>query len=214
MKRILTPSFFNRPTLVVARELLGKYIVRRIPAIGDQHAHQIALMITEVEAYDGPHDLASHASRRRYAKDPKTGRAAIMFGEAGRFYMFFTYGMHWMANVVTGPKNYPAAILFRTGSYRDPKTGREISVIGPARFAKFLRLDGSFTGKAASRATGLWLEDRGVAVPHPQIVGSKRIGVDYAGPVWAEKEYNFRIKASLNSALNPKLDKLSKRGNI
>jgi DNA-3-methyladenine glycosylase len=214
MKLIIKKLFFDRPTLVVAREMLGKYIVRRIPAIGDQHAHQIALMITEVEAYDGPHDLASHASRRRYAKDPKTGRASVMFGEAGRFYMFFTYGMHWMANVVIGPKNYPAAILFRAGSYRDAKTGREISVTGPARFAKFLQLDGSFTGKAASRATGLWFEDRGVAIPRSQVVASKRIGVDYAGPVWAEKEYNFHIKTSLNSALNPKLDKLSKRGSI
>src|ERR1700722_17791779 len=97
--KILPQPFFNRPTLLVARELLGKYIVHR-------HGRKmISLMITEVEAYDGPLDLASHAGRKRYSKDATTGRASIMFGEAGRFYMFFTYGIHWMANVVTGPKD-------------------------------------------------------------------------------------------------------------
>jgi DNA-3-methyladenine glycosylase len=188
MKRVLKKSFFDRPALVVARELMGKYLVR------NYRGREVALMITEVEAYDGPDDLASHAGRKRYSKNSVSGRASIMFGPAGRFYIFLTYGMHWMANVVTGPVGYPAAILFRAGSYRDPKTGAEVVVNGPARLAKFLKIDGSFNDRPAARATGLWFEDRGVRIPRSRVAASHRVGVAYAGPIWGEKKWNFKIK--------------------
>jgi DNA-3-methyladenine glycosylase len=183
MPKMLAQSFFNRPTLLVARELLGKYIVK------NPSSHKVPkgeLMITEVEVYDGPHDLASHARHGR------TPRASIMFGEAGRFYMFFTYGIHWMANVVTGPKDYPAAILLRAGRTDDGQF-----IIGPGRFTKFLGLDGKFNGAVARRASGLWFEDRGIKIPPSKIIATKRIGVDYAGPIWAEKKYNFKIKSGI-----------------
>ena len=76
-------------------------------------------MITEVEAYDGFNDKASHASAG------KTKRNKIMFGEAGKWYVYFTYGMHWMLNIVVGPKNYPAAILIRSAVFE--KSGRIFS---------------------------------------------------------------------------------------
>jgi DNA-3-methyladenine glycosylase len=145
-------------------------------------------MITEVEAYDGHLDLASHARRGI------TPRTKVMFGEAGQFYVYFTYGIHWMLNVVTGPKKYPAAILIRGGIYTDPKTKQEIFINGPARLTRFLGIDKSFNEKPAVRNTGLWLEDRGTIIRDADISESKRIGVDYAGPIWSEKKYNLKIK--------------------
>ncbi|MDE2019029.1 MAG: DNA-3-methyladenine glycosylase [Patescibacteria group bacterium] len=182
---VLSQNFFNRPTLAVARGLLGKKIVRR------QRGKIIRLTIIEVEAYDGPHDRASHASRGR------TPRTSVMFGEAGRFYVYFTYGMHWLVNVVTGPKEYPAAALLRAGRYRNPKTGEEIEINGPARLTKFLKIDGKLNGKPAIPETGLWFES-GKPVRRFEISAGKRIGVDYAGPVWANRHYNFSIKTGIN----------------
>ncbi len=183
MKKILPKKFFNPAkggTLKIAKKILGKFLVRRIdenptsPRL--RRAKEISLMITEVEAYDGPKDKASHASRG------KTERNNIMFGEAGRWYVYFTYGMHWMLNIVTGPKDYPAAILIRETD----------KVKGPARITKFLKIDKKFNGKPADKKTGLWLEDRGIKVRCSQIKRAKRIGVDYAGK-WADKLYRFKL---------------------
>ncbi len=185
MKKVLSKKFFDRPTLAVARDLLGKFIVHRISSGGTEKI--LSLMITEVEAYDGPRDRASHASRGL------TPRTKIMFGDAGYFYVYFTYGMHWLVNVVTGPRNYPAAVLLRAGEYRT-KHGVPVKVIGPARLTKYLKITGAQNGKLSLRKTGLWIEDRGVKIPRLKIVSGKRIGVDYAGPIWAGKLYNFKIK--------------------
>lgn len=189
--KTLSTEFFDRPTLAVARSLLGKYIVRRTPAGRGrtrQRARTLALMITEVEAYDGPFDRASHAFRGR------TPRASVMFGPAGVFYVYFTYGMHWMVNVVTGPADYPAAVLLRAGTYRDPATGALVRVTGPARLAKFLGVTGAQNRLVAARKSGVWFEDRGVRVPRAKIAGARRVGVDYAGEIWANKAYNLSIK--------------------
>lgn len=100
--QVLNKTFFERQnTTRVARNLLGKVLVRRY------RGKTSAYVITEVEAYDGPQDKASHAYRG------KTARNAPMFGEAGCWYVYFVYGMYWMLNIVTGPKKYPAAILIR-----------------------------------------------------------------------------------------------------
>ena len=171
MSKILTAQFFNKPTLTVAKNLLGKFLIRRL------NGKEIALMITEVEAYDGPNDKASHASCG------KTERNKIMFEEAGKWYVYFTYGMHWMLNIVTGSKNYPAAVLIR-GT-------KEIK--GPARITKFLKIDKKFNGTPANKKTGLWIEDRGVKIKPSMIKQGKRIGVDYAGK-WAKKLYRFYLE--------------------
>jgi len=146
-------------------------------------------MVTEVEVYDGPNDLASHASHGR------TPRTKIMFGPAGKFYVYFTYGMHWLVNIVTGPKNYPAAILIRAGEHYDPKKKEWVLINGPARLTRFLKITGTQNGKTASQKTGLWFENRGRKVVKQNIVASKRIGVDYAGPVWSSKKWNFKLAA-------------------
>lgn len=171
-------DFFNRPTLKVARELLGKFLVRRIEEIGKEKGEKIiTLMIMDVEAYVGHHDKASHASRG------KTIRNTPMFEEAGHWYVYFTYGMHWMLNIVTEKKDYPAAILIR---------GVE-GINGPARLTKFLEIDKKLNGKLASHKSGLWIEDRGIKISPRQISKSKRIGVPYAGE-WEDKLWRFSVQ--------------------
>src|SRR5581483_12435426 len=101
MRNIVGSAFFDRPTLTVAKELLGKYLCRRV---GDS---VIALEITETEAYHGFKDLASKARRG------KTPGNLPMYARAGTIYVYFTYGMHWMLNIVTEKEEYPAAVLIR-----------------------------------------------------------------------------------------------------
>ncbi|MEK7626804.1 MAG: DNA-3-methyladenine glycosylase, partial [Patescibacteria group bacterium] len=163
---------FERPTLAVTKNLLGKYIVRK------WRGKIISAMITEVEAYDGLKDKASHASRGI------TLRNKIMFGPAGCWYVYFTYGMHWMLNIVTGKEGYPAAVLIR---------GLE-EINGPARVTKFLHIDKKLNGKKADKRSGLWIEESKTLRVRPRIKKSPRIGVDYAGPIWSKKHYRFYIE--------------------
>ncbi|MBI2617873.1 DNA-3-methyladenine glycosylase [Candidatus Kaiserbacteria bacterium] len=171
MKKILLSSFFNRKTLLVAEELIGKFLVRRV------RGKEKALMICETEAYDGFKDKASHAHRG------KTTRNEIMFREAGHIYVYFTYGMHYMLNIVTGNKDYPAAVLLRAVE----------GVSGPGRLTKKLRIDKKLNGKFLGRKTGLWIEDRGVTIQKKLIRRTPRIGIRYAEE-WAKKPYRFVMK--------------------
>ncbi|MBM3507625.1 MAG: DNA-3-methyladenine glycosylase [Alphaproteobacteria bacterium] len=173
MRRILKRAFFDRPTLVVAEELIGKFLVRERDGVSR------ASMLTEVEAYDGPKDKASHAFWGR------TPRNAVMFGPAGVLYVYFTYGMHHMLNVTTGPEAYPAAILIR---------GVE-GISGPGRLTKALGITRDLDRLPAAKATGLWFEDSGVVVPPRAIRRTGRIGVSYAGPLWSKRRYRFVWKA-------------------
>lgn len=172
-KQIIKKAFFERNSVIVAERLLGKFLARRI---GNK---KIVLMITETEAYEGFEDKASHASRG------KTERNTPMFGPAGVWYVYFTYGMHWMLNIVCGKKGHPAAVLIR---------GVE-KINGPARLTKFLKVNKKFNGTKAVPKAGLWLEDGGVEIKPEKIKKTPRIGVAYAGPVWAKKRYRFVLKS-------------------
>jgi DNA-3-methyladenine glycosylase len=169
--KTLPNSFFNRKTLTVARELIGKTLVRKL---GNKIIRQ---KITEVEAYVGPHDPACHSSRGR------TERNKIMYMEAGTIYVYFTYGMHWMLNIVTEEKDFPSAVLIR---------GTE-DISGPARLTKALRIDKNLNGKKLGKKSGLWIEDD-ESVPSRLISRTPRIGVAYAKEGWAEKPYRFVLK--------------------
>jgi len=100
---VLPATFFDRPVLDVARDLLGATIEHR------SDAGRVAVRLTEVEAYDGRNDPGSHAFRG------PTRRNAVMFGPPGRVYVYFTYGMHFCMNVVCGPRGVPHAVLLRAG---------------------------------------------------------------------------------------------------
>lgn len=169
MSLVLDKKFFNRVSIQVAQELLGKYLVCHF------RGKEISAEINEVEVYDGFKDKASHASRG------KTPRNAPMFGPAGRWYVYFVYGNHWMLNIVTGPNNYPAAILIRgAGEWR-----------GPGKLTHAMHIDKRFNSLPATRKAGLWIEDRGVKIPNSKIKKTARIGVNYAGPFWSRRRWRF-----------------------
>ncbi len=151
-------SFYKRPVLTVAPEMLGKYL-----CVSEGKSVQ-RLRIFEVEAYDGPTDLACHGARGM------TPRTEVMFGPGGYWYVYFIYGMYWMLNIVTGDKGYPAAVLLRGAGDLD----------GPGKLTRALGIDRSFNGQTATRRSGLWIED-GPAVSPKKIQRTPRIGVNYAG---------------------------------
>ena len=172
MPDILPLEFFERPVLEVAQGLLGASLVRRIP-----DGSTISSMLTEVEAYDGPEDLASHASKGR------TPRTEVMFGPAGVFYVYLIYGLHWMLNVVTGEPGYPAAVLIRGTT----------TISGPGRLTARLRIDKSLNGKPAKKSSGLWFENRSIVIPDERIETTPRIGVEYSGD-WSQVPYRFILR--------------------
>jgi DNA-3-methyladenine glycosylase len=169
---MLNKKFFDRKTAVVAEDLLGKFLVRKI---GNKITK---VMITEVEAYVGPHDLACHSARGR------TPRNTPMFCEAGTIYVYFTYGMHWMLNIVTEERDYPAAVLIR---------GTE-SITGPGRLTKKYKIDNKLNGKMIGKKTGLWIEDGSIDRKVWRVMHTPRIGIDSAGPVWVNKKLRFVLE--------------------
>jgi DNA-3-methyladenine glycosylase len=170
--KALAASFFTRPAAQVARDLLGKVLIRK------QGPRLATHIVTETEAYEGTHDLASHSARGR------TARTEVMFGPAGHLYVYRIYGLHWMLNIVTGEIDEAAAVLIR---------GLDL-VNGPGRVAAALRIDASLNGCAAAKATGLWFEDVGGPPAKMRIRRTPRIGVDYAGPIWAAKKLRFVLQ--------------------
>lgn len=173
MRRVIKPAELQgKNTVALARWLLGKVLVRT--TAGGRSAH----VITEVEAYDGERDLACHASKGR------TKRTEVMYQPGGRWYVYLCYGMHEMLNLVTGPAGYPAAVLIRGLATMD----------GPGRLTKRLGIGRNLNGSVATRTAGLHLEDHGLVPPRRDIKRGPRIGVNYAGPVWAAKPWRFWVE--------------------
>jgi DNA-3-methyladenine glycosylase len=179
MSRILSRAYFERPTLRVARSLIGRYLVR-----GEDDGLR-AGRIVEVEAYVGPEDQASHASRGR------TQRTDVMFGPAGVAYVYLIYGMHHCFNVVTEREGYPAAILIRAVHPVEGPMGGGV-VNGPGRVCRFFGIDRTLNRLDLTLGRTLWIEDRGERVPASAITTAPRIGVDYAG-AWAAKPWRFSL---------------------
>ncbi|MEX1014993.1 MAG: DNA-3-methyladenine glycosylase [Candidatus Paceibacterota bacterium] len=171
MKKIIKREFFERDAFEVAEDLLGKYLVRKY------RGKEISLKINEVEIYDGYEDKASKASRG------KTKANSPMFGEPGRFYVYLTYGMYWMLNVVTSKDDYPSAILIRGAGEID----------GPGKLTRDLKINKSLNTKKALPENNLWFEDRGDDVKKSDIKKTPRIGIDSAGKKWSSKPYRFLL---------------------
>ncbi|MEO8357807.1 MAG: DNA-3-methyladenine glycosylase, partial [Chloroflexota bacterium] len=158
----LPRSFYNRPTLTVARELIGARLVRILDGV------KLAGLITETEAYISGKDLACHA------KAGITPRTAVMFEEPGHAYVYFTYGAHWMLNVVTERVGFPAAVLIRAiqpiegvDVMLERRNGRD--TFGPGKLCQAMGITKSENGVDLTETSGsLWIE-AGVKVPNSAV---------------------------------------------
>lgn len=172
----LDRSFYNRDTRTVARDLLGKLLIRydgEVAKIGK---------ITEVEAYVGTQDLAAHVSKGI------TPRTRVMFGPPGYAYVYLIYGMHHCINVVTEAEGHGSAVLLRA---LEPIANLEGNTRGPGRLCKAMGITLSDYGHdLCSNNFYLAYQDN----PEPiTIIERPRVGVDYAGE-WAHELLRFYIK--------------------
>jgi DNA-3-methyladenine glycosylase len=176
----LNRDAFNRPTLRVARDLVGIYIVRSF------NGRRVSAMIMETEAYKGPKDAASHAYGWR-----RTPRVEPLYRDGGTAYVYLVYGMHWLLNFSTAGEGKPEGVLIR-GVAIERGAGREI-VVGPGRVTRSLRIDKKLDGVDVTTSKEIWLEDRGIRMPAWRIMKGPRVGVDYAGPYWAARPWRFWV---------------------
>jgi DNA-3-methyladenine glycosylase len=171
ISQVLPKRFFARPALTVARALLGQVLVH-----GERRAR-----IVEVEAYLGPHDLASHSAKGR------TPRTEVMFGPPGHAYVYLIYGMHHCFNVVCGRG---AAVLIRGV---EPLQGIEGRTDGPGRLTRSLGLTRAHDGWPL-QGHALRLE-RGEDVSSRAVTRGPRVNVDYGG-AWAARPYRLWISGN------------------
>lgn len=172
--RTLPRSFYDRDTITVARELLGKYLV---------HANRIG-RIVEVEAYLGPHDWAAHSAKGL------TERTRVMFGPPGHAYVYLIYGMYHCMNVVTEREGHASAVLLRA---IEPIQNIEERTQGPGLLCKAMRIDKRLN--AHDLLSGDFYIAASPKTETVTIVRKPRIGVDYAGH-WAKKFLRFYIKGN------------------
>lgn len=168
-RRPLSRRFYSRPTLELARALLGNWLCRELDG-------QIRRgRIVEVEAYT--HDAASHARDHR-----RTPRNAVMFGAAGHAYVYFTYGMHHCVNVVAERDGIPGAVLIRGLDGLG-------NANGPGRLCRALAIDRALDGVDLTAGERLWIE----AGRHREaIVETTRVGIRHA----AELPWRFYLLGS------------------
>ena len=184
MEKILPLKFFDQRTLAVARGLLGQKLVRNVPpsrgASAGKRGQTIALTIAEVEAYDGPNDRASHASRGR------TPRTAVMFGEPGHVYVYLIYGFHYCMNLVSHPPGSSGAVMLRS---LEPLEGIELMkrnrgkedvcdlCSGPGKLTKAMQIDKSLYGEDLLGSRVYLLDD---GTEPGEVVARPRIGIKVA----------------------------------
>jgi DNA-3-methyladenine glycosylase len=184
---ILHKSFYDRPTLQVARELIGARLIRILDGV------KLVGIISETEAYISQKDLACHA------KAGLTARTAVMFGGPGHAYVYFTYGNHWMLNVVTEREGFPAAVLIRA---IQPIEGVEImsgrrsgrDTFGPGKLTQAMGITKSENGVDLTETThGLWIE-AGFKVPNSLVTKGPRVGLNNTPEPWLSKPWRFLVK--------------------
>jgi DNA-3-methyladenine glycosylase len=192
----LTPEFYSQAAQVVARQLLGKRLVRLVDG------RRLAGNIVEAEAYCDAEerDLACHGDRANQGRP--TARTAVMFGPSGYAYVYFTYGAHWMLNVVTGRQGTASAVLLRA---LEPVEGHEIMqenrgraaaniASGPGRLAQALAIDGSCNGaNLCAPDSVIWIEER-PRVPDQKVANGPRIGLGKTPEPWLSMPWRYWIR--------------------
>ena len=185
-------DFFKRPAPLVAPDLIGKKLVRI------QDGQRLAAIIIETEAYQGQDDLACHAHVG------KTNRNQTMFEEPGRAYIYFTYGMHWLLNIVTDQVDVPAAVLIRAVF---PLEGLETMVLnrprqayssqwlnGPAKLTQALGLDGRMNGYRLGKPKSELFIENGIIVPGNQVKSSPRVGLGKTPEPWLSLPWRWNLE--------------------
>lgn len=183
----LPRDFYNRPTLTVARELLGARLVRILDGV------ELVGLITETEAYIGEEDLGCHARAGR------TPRTQVMYGPPGHAYVYFTYGNHWMLNAVTEAEGFPAAVLIRA---IQPIEGVEVisarrngrDTFGPGKVCQALGITKGENGADLTETGGgLWIE-AGMPVADGSVTIGSRVGLYSVPEPWKSKPWRFCVK--------------------
>ncbi|NIM95253.1 MAG: DNA-3-methyladenine glycosylase [Anaerolineales bacterium] len=187
----LDRPFFARSTLNVAIELLGQHLVRI-----DEDGVRLSGMIIETEAYVGVEDLGCHAHSGR------TKRNAIMWGPPGIAYVYFTYGMHWMLNMVTEEDGFPAAVLLRgilpidglerIRSRRLVRSSKDLTN-GPAKICQALGIDGQFNGHDVCGPESVLFIERGLDVDESLVTLSPRVGLNSVPEPWKSIPWRFQV---------------------
>ena len=179
--------FYNRPTLTVARELIGARLVRILDGV------KLIGIITETEGYIGEEDQACHTRAGR------TPRTLPMYGPPGHAYVYFTYGHHWMLNAVTEREGFPAAVLIRAIW---PIEGAEVmsarrggrDTFGPGKLCQAMGIGkGENQADLAAPHHNVWIE-AGVNVPDSAVTISPRVGLYNVPEPWKSKPWRFLVK--------------------
>jgi len=186
---VLPLEFYERPTLTVARDLLGCCLVRR------WQAGELRASIVETEAYIGETDLACHARAGR------TPRTQVMYGRAGRAYVYLIYGRYWLFNVVTEAEGFPAAVLIRAGvvepgfsgaapAQNPPSAATRLD--GPGKLSLAFGFDSHHNGLDLTSGEEVWLES-GPAAPPERVTIGPRVGLYCVPEPWKSAPFRFRV---------------------
>ncbi len=194
-ENILPLSFYARPAQTVAQALLGKRLVRLFAG------QRLAGIIVETEAYcdAAEPDLACHGARN---KGRPTARTAVMFGPAGHAYIYFTYGLHWMTNIVTGREGEANAVLLRA---LEPVEGEAVITRhrpdrprgewtnGPGKLSQALAIDQTLNGAHLYRPDSvLWVEEA-PPIPQASVCCGPRIGLGKTPEPWFSMPWRFWV---------------------
>ena len=184
----LPQSFYFEEVTLVARRLLGMRLVH------EQDGVRVGGVIVETEAYRGEEDLACHAHVG------KTRRNAMLYEAGGKSYVYFTYGMHWLVNAVTGQEGFPAAVLIRA---IHPDEGMEVIESrrhgqpqskwcdGPAKICQALGIDGSLSGCSLFDNTSALRIEEGIPFHDESVMTSPRIGLGATPEPWKSMAWRF-----------------------
>ena len=187
---ILPRSFYERDTLTVARQLIGKRLVRI------EQDQRLSGMICETEAYCGEQDLGCHA------KAGRTPRTAVMYGPPGHAYVYFTYGMHWLFNTVTRPAGEPEAVLIRAivpvegitaMAERRGHQPRRLWTDGPAKLTQALGIDGQHNNLDLTAPDAEIFIEEGINVPDAWLMRGPRIGLFTVPELWKSKPWRILV---------------------
>ena len=171
MRTINNQDFFTVDTILLAKNLIGKWIITKI------NGKEVKAQICETEAYLGVNDSACHTY-----KNKKTNRTEQMYKIGGTIYIYLCYGMHYLLNIVSKNENEPEAVLIRG----------VIGAVGPAKTTKFLNIDKSLNGESVINNPKICIKDDGKTY---SFTIDKRVGIEYALP----KDRNAKLRFILKS---------------